>query len=121
MQFQAPESQVPPGGPAVLTFGEAVTGITANSIPIRPFDPDSPPVTEPVAPIPGTWTCRDAAGTTVDCTTGAVRTATWTPAALLVPGVYVADLNPEHTLDVTDLAGNPPPSYSAPAFHVGTP
>ena len=87
MQFQAPESQVPPGGPAVLTFGEAVTGITANSIPIRPFDPDSPPGTEPVAPIPGN----------------------------------VADLNPEHTLDVTDLAGNPPPSYSAPAFHVGTP
>lgn len=119
IRFQDLEEGVPPGGPAVLTFGEAVTGITNSSIPVRPFDPDSPPGTEPASPVAGTWACRDSAGITIDCTTGAVRAASWTPAAPLAPGVYVADVNPEHSLDVTDLVGNPPPSYLDPAFHVG--
>jgi hypothetical protein len=53
VQCQSPEGGVPPGGPALLTFGEAVTGIAATSIPIRRFDPDSPPGTGPA------WQAQD--------------------------------------------------------------
>jgi hypothetical protein len=43
----------------------------------------------------------------VDCATGAYREARWTPVAPMPADNYVLDLNPEHVLDVTDLAGNP--------------
>jgi hypothetical protein len=56
----------------------------------------------------GSWQCADAAGAQADCLRGPVRTATFAadqpfPAGSR-PGLV---LNPEHVLDVTDLAGNP--------------
>ena len=58
--------------------------------------------------VPGTWACRDLAGAEVDCVSGPVRQAVLQvsdPSAL--PGDRVVRLDPEHTLDLRDLAGNP--------------
>jgi hypothetical protein len=43
----------------------------------------------------------------VDCLTGDVRSADFHPSASFSSGSYYATLNPEGTLDLTDLAGNP--------------
>jgi hypothetical protein len=60
-----------------------------------------------VVPVTGTWSCTDAAGGAVDCVAGPVRTATVTlTEPHLRTSVYSTVLNPEHVLDVRDLAGN---------------
>jgi hypothetical protein len=98
-----------PTDPVTYRFNEDVVGISSTSAPVRPTWPgvafghgDPPPA------VPGAWSCRSSAGTSVDCVSGQVRTATWTPDAPLTPGQsYGVDFNPEHVLDVLDLAGNP--------------
>jgi hypothetical protein len=85
-------------GAPVLDFDEDVTGITATSA----------PVIDQVggAPVAGVWGCTDATGSVADCATGAVRRATFSPAQPALGQLFVL-LNPEHSLGVTDLAGNP--------------
>jgi hypothetical protein len=62
----------------------------------------------PGTPLAGSWQCADALGATSSCLTGPVRTAVFTPDAPLPSlGAFATVLNPEHVLDVTDLAGNP--------------
>jgi hypothetical protein len=62
----------------------------------------------PGTPLAGGWQCRDAQGAASSCLTGPVRTAVFVPEAPLPStGAFLAVLNPEHILDVTDLAGNP--------------
>ena len=90
--------------PIVMTSNEAVVGITTQSVPLfknRHGSPGGPAVA-------GTWSCVDRADADTDCATGTVRVATFTPASPLVPSSdYWLVVNPEHTLDVVDLAGNP--------------
>ena len=100
--------------PVTYTFNEDVTGISNTSAPVIPgegwdrFLPDDPPAAQP-----GNWSCLSSTGAVVDCGTGRVRTATWTPSQPLSPGQwYGANFNPEHVLDVTDLAGNPVDLYA---------
>lgn len=85
-------------GTPVLDFDEDVTGIMSTSAPVIAADGG--------APVPGTWACIDAAGAPTGCATGTVRRAAFTPAAPTADQLFVV-LNPEHTLGVTDLAGNP--------------
>ena len=96
-------SGVGPAENIVLTFDEAVNGINADSATLRHYDyPDSGPI------LPGTWTCATGTGAATSCATGDVRTATFDPTADLTESDnYVLELNPEHQLAVTDLAGNP--------------
>ena len=70
---------------------------------MRHYDyPDSGPI------LPGTWTCATGTGAATSCATGDVRKATFDPTADLTEfESYVMELNPEHQLAVTDLAGNP--------------
>lgn len=96
-------SSVAPADDVTLQFNEAVNGITADSATLRVYDFPTP---GPV--LPGTWTCQEAGGGATSCTTGQVRTAVFNPTADLNPFEnYVVELNPEHQLGVTDLAGNP--------------
>ena len=102
-----------PAQPVTFTFSEDVTGITATSAPVRRtalgsgFGTGDPPPAEP-----GAWSCATAAGAPADCATGAVRRATWIPSQPLAAGeTYGVDFNPEHVLDVLDLAGNPVDRY----------
>ena len=102
-------ARVSPTQPVTLTFGEDVTGISSAAAPVRRtdfgmgFGTGAPPPAQA-----GTWTCAASSGAVVDCATGAVRTATWTPSQPLTQGqTYGVDFNPEHVLDVRDLAGNP--------------
>lgn len=99
---------MPAGTAAVLRFGEDVAGISDTSAPVRPFDPDTTPDLIPPPPVAGSWACVTSAGAAVDCATGPVRTARWTPASPLPAGQYQADLNPEHVLELTDMRGNAP-------------
>jgi hypothetical protein len=87
-----------PGLP-VLDFSEDVTGISAASAPVTSRADGSA--------LPGTWRCDDASAAPVSCTSGAVRRATYSsPATIPAEGISV-ELNPEHDLSLTDLAGNP--------------
>ena len=43
---------------------------------------------------------------------GSLSTASYTPAQALPDGQYVVELDPEHYLGLTDLAGNPPRRFS---------
>jgi len=93
-------------GPVNLTFDEAVNGIRASSALVR----QSGVVTGgPAGPaLEGHWDCLNRSGATTDCVTGRVRTATFTPVDPLTPGTYYeAVLNPEHSLEVTSMAGYP--------------
>jgi hypothetical protein len=58
-----------------------------------------------------TVTCyseKNLGGITVNCLTGNVRSADFEPSTPFSSGSsYYATINPEGTLDVTDLAGNP--------------
>jgi hypothetical protein len=85
-------------GTPVLDFDEDVTGITPTSAPVIGADGG--------APVAGAWACTDATGATISCATGTVRRAAFTPAAPTTGQLFVV-LNPEHSLGVTDLAGNP--------------
>jgi hypothetical protein len=86
-------------GLPVLDFSEDVTGISAASAPVTSRADGSA--------LPGTWRCDDASAAPVSCTSGAVRRATYSsPATVPTEGISV-ELNPEHDLSLTDLAGNP--------------
>jgi hypothetical protein len=93
-----------PTGPIKVTFSENVNGITSSSTVVhRMFDffTDGPV-------LPGTWACRRDTGAVTDCETGRVRTARFTPTdPLVASSLYSVTLNPEFSLDVKDLAGNP--------------
>jgi hypothetical protein len=98
-----PETVWPSTGPVRLAFDEPVHGITAESVTVRKYD-------YPFlgAPLDGSWTCAAGDGRPGDCVSGAVRTASWTPAGPLPAGSeFLVELNPSGILDVTDLAGNP--------------
>jgi hypothetical protein len=95
---------VAPAGPVRLGFSEDVNGISSGSVLVRRLigDIDHGP------PIAGAWVCRDVTKARTDCRTGTVRTASFRPTSPLAPRrEYVVTLNPEFSLDVTDLAGNP--------------
>ncbi len=91
-----------------VAFGEPVTGISETSAffffaehMVDDFDyvGDGPP-------IPGSWACQDATGSTTDCATGAVTTATFT----ITGGLQEWDtleFNSNHVLAARDLHGNP--------------
>lgn len=102
--------KAPAAGPITVHFDDLVTGL--RSVIVYPdaiaggYDRYMP--VEPPAPVPGTWSCRDDASRLVPCADGVFRSATFVPQAPLQPGTdYVIDPNPEHTLDLIDLAGNP--------------
>jgi serine protease len=86
-------------GAPVLTFSEDVTGITPTSAQV--YDSAG-------TDVPGAWTCTDATGAAAACAVGTVRTATYVPAPSFAPtGQLYVELNPDGSLGVTDLAGNP--------------
>ena len=95
-------------GPLTIKFSEDVVGVNGENTLVhvgynrREFAGDDP------SPIAGSWACQNAAGATVDCTAGPVRTAVFTPTAPMLPGTnHTLVLNREHHLGLTDLAGNP--------------
>ena len=95
-------------GPLKIAFSEDVVGVNDENTLVhvgysrREFADDHP------APIAGSWACQNAAGVTVDCTSGPVRTAAFTPTSAMLPGTnHTLVLNREHHLGITDLAGNP--------------
>ena len=95
---------VPVTGPITVRFSEDVNGITTTSVLVRRLvgDFDHGP------PLPGAWVCRDTAKSLTDCETGSVRVARFRPTAPLeARREYLLTLNPEFSLGVTDLAGNP--------------
>lgn len=95
------DSEISPGQPVTLEFSEDVRGVSTSSVLVRR-------TTYPTAdPLPGTWSCTTSSGGATDCATGPVRRAAFTAATPLGSGEYEIELNPEHVLDVTDLAGNP--------------
>lgn len=99
----------PPGGPLRFAFDEAVTGVSAASAVLAPTGlGDTALRRQSQSPIAGTWQCHDTAGVTVDCLGTAIREAWFTPDTPLLSGAdYQLLLNPEHVLDMRDLAGNP--------------
>ena len=107
-EVAGPSTQPPASGPVTVTFTEDVTGISSASAPVtegRPVDADPYNPTQPIA---GSWSCASSSASQVDCATGAVRRASWTPDQPLQSGIfYVVQFNPNHILDVTDFAGNP--------------
>lgn len=61
----------------------------------------------------GTWACKTVGGVTTSCATGQVRTASFTPTSSFTASTnHYIELNPEHQLGVTDLAGNPFDRYT---------
>jgi hypothetical protein len=110
--------QVRRGGPLTVTFNEDVVGVTADNALVHVGDNqrgqagDNPPA------IAGTWACKDASGSVVDCAAGPVRRAAFTPTSPMIPRTnHTLVLNPEHHLGLTDLAGNPyDPTYGV-NFH----
>lgn len=83
----------------VLDVDEDVTGITSESAVARAQHDDTT--------VAGTWTCTDAAGAPASCADGKVRRATFSPhPSFASVGPLSVVLNPEHSLGVTDLAGN---------------
>ena len=85
------------GTELVLTFSEPVDGITQESMPVTRL-PNGTKVA-------GSWTCSPSAHG--GCFVDPVRTAVFTPDVPLTRATYRVTVNPEHYLDVTDLAGNP--------------
>jgi len=97
-----------------IVFDEDVVGISATSATIQHLVAVRFGVATPVS---GHWECQDAVRAGVDCAAGPVRVATFLPdAPLLRQGCYTVTLNPEHVLDVLDLAGNP--AGSTPGFEL---
>jgi hypothetical protein len=83
-----------------VDFDEPVTGISTSSAVVLPISS--------LASVAGSWTCLDKASSTVSCATGAVSRAQFAPFVALTSGAFYAlVLNPEGTLDLTDLHGNP--------------
>ena len=92
-------------GTVRLDLTEDVVGISDTSVAV--YYVQYPRPYEPQPRVSGTWQCADSAGVPSDCLRGPVRTATFVAAQPLAAGYYTPVLNPEHVLDVTDLAGNP--------------
>jgi hypothetical protein len=87
-------------GPVRVAFDEPVTGISPESALLVDGNGTA---------VAGTWTCHDITGAATDCFGTATREARFSPAAALVTAAtYRLVLNPEHVLDVRDLAGLPP-------------
>jgi hypothetical protein len=102
----------PPTGPLIVAFDEDVTGVTDSTALVRPAGYYRIYAPEPPQPIPGSWACRDPQGAETSCSTGRVRTAAFTPTAPMAPQTdYALEINPEHTLGVVDMAGNPAASF----------
>ena len=90
-------------GRIAMTFDEAVNGISTDTAVVRVFvgeNTNGPNVA-------GSWTCRDVANALTDCQDGSVRSARFRSDRPLGPTSYLVMLNPEFSLAVTDLAGNP--------------
>jgi Bacterial Ig-like domain len=98
---------VNPADPINVTFNEPVNGITAATGTLRRLiGPLRDPTYGPI--ILGAWTCADDTGATASCRSGTVQSAEFTPTRPLKPSEnYSLALNPEHSLGLTDLAGNP--------------
>ena len=110
--------QVRRSGPVTIEFDEDVVGVGGENAIVhigdsrRGFAGDEP------TPIAGTWACMNAAGAAVDCSTGPVRTAAFTPSTPMLAGTnHTVEFNPEHHLGLTDLSGNPFPTISFLNFH----
>ena len=89
-------------GDVVVRFTEDVNGISPASVLVTNRADDQP--------VAGSWTCSTVDDGSTPCLTGAARTARFTPDAPLPDGEeYALVVNPEGTLDVTDLQGNPVP------------
>jgi len=86
--------------PVTATFNEPdMSGITASSFFMM--------LEGSATPLAGALACTGATGASVTCATGAVKTATFTPASPLVPGEsYVASVSPASAPTVVDAAGN---------------
>jgi len=99
-----PFRPLPRVGPIPVLFTEDVNGITPSSVLVRMLIG----LSGHGPPLPGAWVCRDAANALTDCQTGKVRVARFRPTdPLAAEREYTMTLNPEFSLDVTDLAGNP--------------
>jgi hypothetical protein len=97
-------SRVSLNGPLRLSFSEVVNGISADSATVAAFKLN----TDAGGPqIAGQWRCRTGRGAPTNCATGRVRSASFRPDAPLQPTGYFVALNPEHSLQITDMAGNP--------------
>jgi GH25 family lysozyme M1 (1,4-beta-N-acetylmuramidase) len=93
-------------GPVVVRFSERVTGVTAQNLALRHANG---------TPLASSRTCRTGGGVVVDCTTGRLRSVTFSPAAPWLAGApIVVDLDPPGTAPVVDLVGNPAESASLP-------
>jgi hypothetical protein len=106
------------GGPLTVTFNEDVVGVDADNTLVHVGDNQRGQAGDNPAAIAGTWACKDASGSAVDCVAGPVRQAAFTPTSPMIPGTnHTLVLNPEHHLGLTDLAGNPyDPTYGV-NFH----
>jgi hypothetical protein len=97
---------VPVAGPVLVSFDEDVVGLDHSSAPVQRLVSGQPAVGETA--LEGTWACTDVTLAPVDCVTGPVRAARFTPGEpLRASSTYRLQLNPEHLLSITDLAGNP--------------
>jgi hypothetical protein len=102
-QVTGPSASQPTGGPITVSFNEVVNGISGTSATVRKGGfPDPGPV------VAGSWTCQTGAGAATSCATGQVRKASFTPTSPLDTFTsYQIELNPEGSLSVRDLGGNP--------------
>jgi hypothetical protein len=85
-------------GAVRATFTESVANVVPADIALR--------VSGTTTNLATTLTCRDTAGTTVSCATGAVRAVTLQPRSALISGQRYATVFDQSTPRVTDLAGN---------------
>lgn len=100
--------QVGRSGPLAVEFHEDVVGVDAANTLVHIGDGQRGQAGDNPPPIAGSWACKDAAGVSVDCTAGPVRTAAFTPTSPMNASTnHTLVLNPEHHLGLTDLAGNP--------------
>ena len=95
-------------------FTEDVVGVSTRSMLLFDYDTHQ----RPKPPFAGHWACQDAVAAEVDCTTGPVRVAAFVADAPMATFFHGLSVNPEHVLDVTDLAGNP---YLGAPTYVGAP
>jgi hypothetical protein len=88
-----------PYKPAVVRFPETVTGVSRSSALVQ---------THVGGRVTGSWTCLTQAGVRTPCVREHVRRALFTPDQPWKPKkFYELILNPEHILELRDLAGNP--------------
>jgi hypothetical protein len=106
---------VHPAGRIKLVFASAISGLDTTSAPVHRLRGDFDPVGPPIA---GKWTCFDRTAAVASCATGRVRTAAFRPDSPFTPDrEYDVELNPEHTLQITDFRGNPY-DRNVQSFHV---